>query len=144
MQENRCLGRDLGCLDERLDLLQTVRDQHPARRKIADQEFIALLGQLGCGTDVDDQWHLTLFADLCNGKRAGKVKGADHALRALVNRSFRLRARDIGVRLHVDMHEFDLVAHIGQHRGGHQRAAVTTLSGLGEIPRLRQQYRNLQ
>ena len=144
VQEHRGLGRDLGGVDQRLDLLQAVADQHAAGRKIAHQEFVALFGQLRRGADIDDQRHLALFADLRDGERAGGVESADDALRAFVDRAFGLRARDVRIGLDVDMHEFDLVAEIGQHRGRHQRAAMAALSGLREIAGLRQQHRDLQ
>ena len=144
MQEHRGLGLDLGGLDQRLDLLQAVADQHAAGRKIAHQELVALFGKLRRGADVDNERHLPLFADLRDGERSRGIESTHDALRALVDRAFGLRPRDVRIGLHVDMHQFDLVAEISQHRGRNQRAAMTALPGLREIARLRQQHRYLQ
>ena len=144
MQEDRGLGRDLGGLDQRLDLFQAVADQHAAGRKIAHQEFVALFGQLRRGADVDNERHLPLFADLRDRERSRGIESADDALRAFVDRAFGLRPRHVRIGLHVDMHQFDLMAEISQHRRRHQSAAMTALSGLREIAGLRQNHRYLE
>jgi hypothetical protein len=55
-----------------------------------------------------------------------------------------LRAGEIDVGFGVDVHEFDLVAEIGEHFRRGERAAIAALPGLREEPGARQENRNPQ
>ena len=125
VQERRGLRLRLGGGEQIPDQSQAVAEQHAAVGEIADQEFVALLGELRRRADVDHERHLTLLADLGDRQRGGRVERADDAVRALVDRALGLRARHVRIALDVDVDELDLVAVAGEHFWGKQRAAMT-------------------
>ena len=110
--------------------LRPLVHKHAAGREVADQIFVALLGDLRRGADVDDQRHLALLADLRDRRasRRNRRRRRSACAPSLIARSVCVRATS-ALNLAVDMHQFDLVAVIGQDLGRDQRAAVAALAG---------------
>jgi hypothetical protein len=97
--------------------------------KIASDVFESLFGNLRRGADIDHERHPTLFADLCDGKRAPGINVSDDALGAFVDDALSSDPGLVDIAFGVDMHEFDAMAIIRKHLRRDRRAAMGGLAG---------------
>ena len=71
--------------------------------KIASDVFESLFGNLRRGADIDHERHPTLFADLCDGKRAPGINVSDDALGAFVDDALSSDPGLVDIAFGVDM-----------------------------------------
>ena len=78
-------------------------------REVAERELVALLGDLRCGRDVDDERHTLRCSATCaiTEVRAG-IERADQQLRAVVDQLLGPCPREVGVGFEVDVHQLDV------------------------------------
>ena len=121
-------------------------DQHRRRREVADDELVALLGDLRRRGDVHDQGHAVLLGDLGDGDGLARVEGADQDVGAGVDRLLGLGAGDVGLGLGVVVHHLEAHRHlhVGENVVGHVGAAPAGLADLRLQARGRQQQRDLE
>jgi hypothetical protein len=121
-------------------------DQHRRRREVADDELVALLGDLRRRGDVDDKRNAALLGDLGDGNGLARVEGADQHVRAGVDCFLGLGARHVGLGLGVVVHDVEphRHLHVGEHVVGDVGAAPAGLADLRLQARGRQQQRDLE
>ncbi len=143
MHEDGGLRRLARRLEEALHPLQPVGHQHRAGRKVAEDEFVALLGDLGLRADIDDAGHALLLGDLGDRRGGAGFEGADDDVGAVADHLLGLGARDVGARFGVDVHQLHRHAHVGEDRHGEVAAALAGLADEGEEAGARQEDADL-
>ena len=88
MHEDRRLWRHTGAVEDVLLVGERVVGNHPHCRKVPEHEFVALLGDVGRRSDIDDERHAFLFGDLGNRGGLAGIECADQELRAFANKLF--------------------------------------------------------
>ena len=113
-------------------------------REIAGDVFESLFGDLRCRTDIDNERHLVLLADLSDGHRATGIDVADNAVGALINDALGRDPGRIDVALGVYMNELDVMAVVGKNLRGDHGAAMGALAGRRHVAGARQQHADLK
>ena len=145
MHEYRGARCGLGCLEEIVGEGQTIFHQFRGNGKIPKYKFIALLGDLRRGGDVDDEGDAALFGDLRDRRRSAGVERADETMRAFLDQPLGARARGIDVGLRVGVHQLDLDAErVSQHCRRQIGALLTRLADQALKTRLGQQHADFE
>ena len=130
MHEDRGARRSAGRLKKVTHECEAVAHKLRTRWKVAEDELVALLGDLRGGGDIDHEWHATLLRNLSNRGGGPRVERPYQNLRAVVDELLRARARRVNVRLGIGMQELDrrLVTDVGKHGGRYIRPKLARLA----------------
>jgi len=124
--------------------LEATGDQHAACREVADDELVALLGDLRVGGDVDDERDALLLGDLGNRRGGARIEAADEHVGAFADQLLGLGTADIRIGFRVGGHQFDLVPHVREDGQREIGAALARLADEREVARPRQQDSDFQ
>jgi hypothetical protein len=132
-------------LEELADQVQAVPHDVDRRLEIAEYIFVALLGDLRRGRDVDHEGNPALLGDLRDRRGGARVEGADQHIGAFLDQALGARARRVDVRLEVGVHQLDVDAqHLLDHAGREVGALLARLADEAEVARARQDDADLE
>ncbi len=100
-----------------------VAQDHARGGKIAEHEFVALLGDRRRGGDIDDERHALLLGDLRDRQRLAGIEGADQELRAVADQLLGARARAVST---LDSVSPSMIASSGRPRDLRIAGAMST------------------